>query len=259
MAESVVLVDRPAPHVARLLINRPAKRNAIDHAVRTGLMEELTKVLDDATIRAVVFGGVGGVFSAGGDLPSMLDLDEEQARERMRHIHALCRLVANARIPVVSAIEGIGAGGAIGLALLGDRIIVGEGTTILFPFLGLGLTPDWGQLLTLPRRVGLSAAFRLLTSGTPVTGPEALRLQLADTLAADSDVMGTAVAQAAALALLPREAMARMTARLKKPSGSLEEELEREENDQAVCLRSAEFAEGYGAFIAKRPPDFTGV
>lgn len=256
MSGPVVLVDRPAPHVARLLINRPDKRNAIDFDVRQQLTEALAALLGDGTVRAIVFGGAQGVFSAGGDVPSMVGLSEAQARERMRHIHRLCQLIAEAGVPVVSAIEGIGAGAAVGLALMGDRIVVGEGTRILFPFLKLGLVPDWGQLLTLPRRVGLPVARRILTEGVPVSGNEAHRIGLADTLVADAQVMATAVAQAAELALLPREAFARMKARLNHPSTSLAEELAREENDQAVCLLGDDFVEGHDAYVNKRAADF---
>jgi enoyl-CoA hydratase/carnithine racemase len=259
MSAAVVLVDRPAPHVARLLINRPDKRNAIDHGVRQQLTEALGALLGDATVRAIVFGGVQGVFSAGGDVPSMVGLSEAQARERMQHIHVLCRLIAGAGVPVVSAIEGVGAGAAVGLALMGDRIVVGEGTKILFPFLRLGLVPDWGQLLTLPRRVGLPVARRILTGGAPVSGAEAHRIGLADTLVADAQVMATAVAQAGELALLPREAFSRMKARLNHPSSSLAEELAREETDQAVCLLGDEFVEGHDAYVNKRAADFVAL
>lgn len=254
--ESVVLLDHPVPGVARLRINRPDKRNAIDHAVRQALTDALGSLADDGSARALVFGGVGGVFSAGGDLPSMAGLDEAQARARMRHIAVLCRTVAGLRLPVVSAVEGFGAGAAVGLALLGDRIVVGEGTRILFPFLRLGLVPDWGQLLTLPRRVGLPMARRILASDHALPGAEALRIGLADTLVPDSEVMAEAVRQAQALAALPTEAFARMKARLNAPSSSLDEELTREEDDQAHCLRSDDFREGFAAFGDKRAPDF---
>ena len=252
----VVLIDRPQANVVRLLINRPDKRNAIDHDVRQQLTDALTTALGDNSIRAVVLGGVAGVFSAGGDLPSMVGLSESQARARMGHIHALCRAVAKLGVPLVSAIEGIGAGAAVGLALLGDGIIVGERTQILFPFLKLGLVPDWGQLLTLPRRVGLPQARRILTTGKSVSGPEALRIGLADMLVADDQVMDTAISLAADLAQLPSQAFARMKARLNNVSSSLAGELEREMSDQTVCLLSDDFAEGYDAFKNKRAPDF---
>lgn len=255
---SVVLIDRPAPHVLRLLINRPDKRNAIDHDVRQALVDALTVLAGDGQTRALVLGGVGGAFSAGGDLPSMVDLSEAEARTRMQHVHALCSLVAGTGVPVVSAVEGFAAGAAVGLALLGDHIVVGDGAKLLFPFLKLGLTPDWGQLLTLPRRIGLVATRRVLTAGVAVTGPEALRIGLADTLVADAEVMAAAVKRASELALLPLDALARMKDRLNRVSGSLAEELSREENDQVVCLLSDDFREGYDAFMNKRTADFIG-
>lgn len=252
----VVLFDRPAPRVARLLIDRPDKRNAIDRDVRQTLLDAIAPLAADKQTRALVLGGAGGMFSAGGDLPSMVGLDDAGARERMRHVHALVRLVASLRVPVVSAVEGFAAGAAVGLALLGDRIVVGESTRLLFPFLSLGLTPDWGQAWSLPRRVGVAVAQRLFTDGVAVGGAEALRIGLADTLVPDADVMNEAIRQAEALARLPQDAFARTKARLAEPAVSLAEELAREELDQAACLTSADFAEGHDAFASKRAPDF---
>jgi enoyl-CoA hydratase/carnithine racemase len=254
-----VLVDRPAPHVARLLINRPDKRNAIDLAVRQALTNEIENLLGDTSVRALVFGGVGGVFSAGGDLPSMIGITQEQARERMEHVAKLCRLVANAHVPVVTVVEGFGAGAAVGLALLGDYIVVAEHSKILFPFLKLGLVPDWGQMLTLPRRVGQAKARQILTSGTPLSGEQSLAAGLADEMAADADAMAVGVAKASEWAKLPADAFARFKARLNHPSASLDDELVREVNDQSVCLLGPEFREGFAAFSEKRTANFLAI
>lgn len=258
-SEKVVLVDWPAPHVARLLINRPDKRNAINFDVREQLTQRLIELQSDRNTRALVIGGVGGVFSAGGDVPSMQGLTEVQARERMQHIHVLCRLVAGTRVPVVSAMEGIAAGAVVGLALLGDVIVGGPGTRVMFPFLRLGLVPDWGQLLTLPRRVGIGPARRMLSSGQTLGGEEAQRLGLLDVLVPDEQIMDEAVREASKLARLPLDAFSRMKQRLNEVSGSLSEELVREESDQAVCLLGDEFVEGYAAFSEKRAPNFLGA
>ncbi len=254
--EQEVLVDHPAPYVARLLINRPTKRNAIDFNVRELMTNHMRRLMAEPSTRALVIGGVGGQFSAGGDVSSMQGLDEGQARARMQHIHELCRLVAGSRLPIVSAMEGVAAGAVVGLALLGDHIVGGPGTRAMFPFLQLGLAPDWGQLLTLPRKVGIGNARRILTSGDAVGGEEAFRIGLLDELVPDSVVMEAAVRKASQLASLPQEAFSRMKQRLNNVSGSLAEELAREESDQAVCLLSDDFAEGHAAFREKRKPDF---
>jgi 2-(1,2-epoxy-1,2-dihydrophenyl)acetyl-CoA isomerase len=174
----------------------------------------------------------------------------------MRHIARLCRLVADVEMPVVTAMQGFCAGACVGLALLGDHIVVGPSTRILFPFMRLGLVPDWGLPHTLPQRIGLPAARRLLTSRDAVLGARALELGLADELAEDAQVMTAAVNRAALLAALPAAAFSRLKRRLRLRSRSLEEELEREENDQSELLLGEDFREGYAAFVDKREPDF---
>lgn len=257
MAEQVVLRDEPRPGVIRLLINRPDKRNAIDFSVREALINQLRDIKNVPHVRALVCGGVGGIFSAGGDVPSMAGLSEEQARARMIHIHQLCLQLAALPIPVVSALEGVGAGAAVGLALLGDHIVVGPGSKLLFPFMKLGLTPDWGTLRTLPARIGLTRARRLLTLGEVVRGEEAVAIGLADEYA--DDIMHAAVVQADKMACLPQEAFARMKRRLNEPATDLRAELEKEESDQTTLLLGPNFREGFQAFMQRRDPDFSMI
>jgi 2-(1,2-epoxy-1,2-dihydrophenyl)acetyl-CoA isomerase len=249
-------IDRAAPGVMRVLIDRPDKRNAIDFDVREQLIDALGRLLGDADVRALVLGGTGGHFSAGGDLPSMVGLSSADAHKRMQHIARLCRLMHGATIPVVTAMEGVAAGACIGLALLGDWIVAGEGAKILLPFMKLGLVPDWGMQHTLPQRVGLPAARRLFMVDKPISAREALQAGLVDDLAADGDVMPVAVGQAERFAALPQEAFSRLKARLNRPASSLDQDLAREEEDQASLLLGADFREGYAAFVEKRNPDF---
>jgi 2-(1,2-epoxy-1,2-dihydrophenyl)acetyl-CoA isomerase len=125
--------------------------------------------------------------------------------------------------------------------------------------LNLGLIPDWVLLHTLPRRVGLPAARRLLVSGDTWSGVDAERLALADEVVSDTLVMGTTVRRAAELAALPRAAFARMKRRLAFPAMTLDEDLKREEDDQTALLLGADFREGYAAFQEKRAADFLGT
>jgi 2-(1,2-epoxy-1,2-dihydrophenyl)acetyl-CoA isomerase len=249
-------IDRPAQGILRIRIDRPEKRNAVDAQVRAALLEALTTARNDPDCAALVLGGVGGMFSAGGDLPSMVGMSEAQARARMQEGHQLCRLLAGMPVPVVSAAEGFCAGAAVGLALLGDHIVAGRDTRFLFPFLSLGLVPDWGLLRTLPARIGIGAARRILFGGRPLSGEEALRIGVADEYVDEGDVMAIAVDRAVRLARLSPQAFARMKRRLLHPCGALEEDLRREEEDQTCLLLSADFHEGYSAFVEKRAPRF---
>lgn len=253
-----ILIDDPVPGVRRLLINRPEKRNAINHDVRQSLIDALTEAREQAACHAIVLGGVGGMFSAGGDIATMANLDESDARERMKHIHELCRLLGQFPMPVISAVEGICAGAGVGLALLGDVVLTGTKTQFLFPFLRLGLTPDWGLLRTLPARVGVAEAKRMLTRGQYISAEEAVAAGLADECVC-LNVMDSAVSLARRMSLLPRNAFSRMKNRLDHPAASLAEELQREEDDQAVLLLGADFREGFAAFAEKREPQFTST
>jgi len=256
---TVLKIDRPAPGVVRLLINRPQKRNAVDQETRTALVDALEATQADADCRAIVLGGVDHVFSAGGDLPSMLGQSEQQARERMRHGHRACRLIANSRVPVVAAAEGFCAGAVIGLALLSDAVIAGRDTRFLFPFLRLGLVPDWGLLRSLPMRIGVPAARRIFTSARAVSGEEAYRIGLVDEFVDGGDVMLASVERAAALASLSPRAYERMKRALLQPSPGFEADLRREEDDQTAMFLGGDFPEGYAAFTEKRDPVFTAL
>lgn len=228
---SVVIVDTPTPGICRLLINRPKKRNAIDFDVREEMTQALLAIKSDSSVRALVVGGVEGVFSAGGDLDSMGGLNETEARARMQHIHTLCKIIANFPIPVISAVEGFCAGAAVGMSLLSDYIIVGKSSKIIFPFMGLGLVPDWGAMLTLPKRVGVARARQLMTAGKVSSGEYCFDIGLADEYVGEESVMARAIERATTMAELPQQAFARFKSRLNFPSSTLETELQREEDD----------------------------
>lgn len=255
---SPILVDRPADHVCRILINRPEKLNAVNFDVREALLHALPAITEDPRNRAIVLGGTGGNLSAGGDVPSMEGLSEAAARERLQHIHRLCRIVWNTDVPIVTAAEGIAAGGAVGLALLGDYIIVGHSTKIMVPFLKLGLVPDWGMMRSLPLRVGLPQARRLILETATVEGERAVEIGLADRMFEDTAVMPAAIEQAVKLSRLPRGAVAMLKARLRQQP-DFEQDLANEERDQVRGLTSDEFEEGFRAYTDKRKADFISL
>jgi 2-(1,2-epoxy-1,2-dihydrophenyl)acetyl-CoA isomerase len=252
---TALLTDTPAPGVRRLLINRPEARNAIDAEVRELLAAALEDAARDDDVRALLIGGAGGMFCAGGDLPSLVGLEPELAAARMAQGHAIVRRLWTFPKPVVSAIERFAIGAGAGLALLADRIVMDETARLVFPFLKLGLVPDWGLMATLPWRTGMAAAARLLGDAAELDGKAALAAGAVDEVAAADRLMALAIARAAALAELPLAAFARMKAGLR--SIDLTPALDHELAAQVACLGGAEFAEGYAAFREKRAPSFS--
>ncbi len=247
--------DIPTQGVMRIRIDRPDARNAINAEVREALHAALLVARDDPAVRALVIGGMGGVFSAGGDLPSLIGLDEAAAFARLRDGHRVVSLLWGFPKPVVAAVERFAVGAGAGLALLSDEIVIGEGALLSLPFVKLGLVLDWGLSGTLPRRVGADAATRLYADAAALKGGAARDLGLADRLVADDAVMDTAVQRAEKLALVPPEAFAKTKGR-QRGDAETALQLEREAREQAACIVSTEFAEGYAAMREKRDPRF---
>lgn len=253
---AVINVQRRDDGVARIAINRPDKRNALNDDVRNALIAELPKLLGDAAVHAVVLTGEGGHFCAGGDIASMEKLDAPQARARMKANHQIVRLIAEAEKPVVTAIEGFAVGAGAGLAMLGDTAVIGQSGTIGFPFFKVGLIPDYGILHTLPRRAGGAKARQILLYARMVKAPDAVKLGLADEMVPDGSAEEVAVERALELAEMPPFAFAVAKRQLGLWPGSLDAALEMEALAQAGCFGAGEFREGFSAFMEKRPPVF---
>ena len=249
-----IRIDEPRPGVRRILIDRPEARNAIDGETRAALIGAVADARGDEAARALLLGGANGLFSAGGDLPSLVGLERAAALARLQHGHELVTALWEFPKPAVVAVERFAVGAAAGLALLADEIIVGRSAQFTFPFLRLGLVPDWGLMGSLKLRVGWAQAIRLLRDSAAVKGERALAVGLADRLVEDEAVMAEAIAAAEALAKLPSEAFATMKRLIRGDAATLR--LAEEAAAQAERIVSDEFAEGYAAFREKREPRF---
>lgn len=256
---SRVIVDHPADHVVRVTINRPEAKNAIDQETRHALIETLGTVLADESHRALLLRGAEGMFCAGGDLVSMRGMTEEESLARMQNGHELVSLVWNAKIPVVAAVEKYAVGAGAGLALLSDYIVAGETAFMSFPFLQLGLVPDWASTQMLIRRTGWGKTRQLILNKARPRGEELLRLGIADEVVSDADVGDVALAKASEFALFPRLAFRLFKQRMQAFPEAFEDALTAEANDQTACFISDEFDEGLSAVMEKRAADFIAV
>lgn len=255
-ATPLVSAETSAQGVARIALNRPEKRNALNPELRGALIEAVGAALAESSVRALVLSGEGEHFCAGGDIESLAGLDAEAARARMQNNHRLVRLLAQAEKPVVAAVEGYAVGAGAGLALLADTIVLAEGGTIGFPFFRVGLTPDYGILHTLPRRVGPAQARQILLYARMLTGADAQAMGLADELVGDGETGAKAHELALELAAMPPHAFGLAKRHLAMAPQSLEATLEMEAMAQSLCLTGDEFAEGHSAFLEKRAPKF---
>lgn len=247
------------PGVLQLSIDVPATRNALSSpGVLEGLLAGLGELERDATLRCAILTGAGGCFSAGGDLRQLAAQSEDQTRALMQANAGLYRRIATIDKPVIAAVDGPAFGAGLGLALCCDLVLAGASARFCCAFVRVGAMPDAGLFWSLPARVGVARARRLMLFGEELGGAEALAMGLVDEYAADASAAQSALAWAERLAAGPPLAQARIKAGLRRFPMSLDEALDWQVEQGPRIFASRDFKEGAGAFFEKRKPTFRG-
>ena len=165
--------------ILHLTLNVAGKKNALTDTLRAELRGAIAEAQDDTGVRALVIAGAGGAFCSGGDISAMTG-DPDVARRRMSILHDVVRMLISGKKPAVAAVTGPAFGAGFSLALCCDQVIADDTARFCASFARVGLPPDLALSWTLPRRVGESAARRLLLSARMVEAEEALALGLVD-------------------------------------------------------------------------------
>ncbi|MNY07313.1 1,2-epoxyphenylacetyl-CoA isomerase [compost metagenome] len=161
--------------------------------------------------------------------------------------------------PIVGAVNGVAAGAGMSLALACDLRLCADNASFIEVFVRIGLVPDAGSTWLLPRLVGLAKAFELAALGDKVDAGEALRLGLVNRVVAADQLETEAQALASRLSEAPTKAIGLMKRAFERAfDHDLADQLDYEAHLQEVAGRTRDFEEGVGAFLAKRPPAFTG-
>lgn len=193
--------------VTILTMSRPERRNALGTESMKALSAALTAADRDDGVGAIVLTGSAPAFCAGSDLKELGGLSIPAMCDHEAETAAVARRIAHLSKPVVAAVEGYALGGGFILAISCDVVVTAQDARWNLPEVKIGWLPPWG-LGALIARVGPVKA-RLLTWGAePVDGAEALRLGVADVATEPGGALARATELAAALAALPREAVA---------------------------------------------------
>lgn len=237
--------------VAAVTIARPEKHNAFNQLIRVRLAGLLETLAGDPAVDAIVIAGQGKHFSVGGDIAGFAQAANADLDEILSAAHRCIKAIRNADKPVIAAVEGYAAGGAAGLILACDAVVVAHDAKIAFPFLKIGLVPDWGCVPLLRAKVGDGQARRLLLGAAAISGQEAVAAGVADELAET----GAALIQARRLAQawldFPGEAWSRTKAMINAESMGLDAALAFEARQQAACFQSAAFKRALQKFLTK--------
>jgi 2-(1,2-epoxy-1,2-dihydrophenyl)acetyl-CoA isomerase len=251
-------------NVAVMTLNRPAAYNTINIELGRDFSQAIRECWEDDDIRAIVLTGAGRAFSGGGDIKFFVSEIESgrisQSIEKMLPVwHGTIELLREIPKPVVAALNGVVAGGGLGIALACDFRIASPDIDFYTAFLGIGANPDSSSSYFLPRFVGMGRATELFMRNTPVTAEEALGLGLVNAVVDKEGVMDESMSLAAELSKGPTQAFGRTKQLLNQSlSSSLKEHLHNEARLITISASRPDFGEGVQAFVEKRTPKFIG-
>ncbi|WP_432543373.1 enoyl-CoA hydratase/isomerase family protein [Kineococcus sp. SYSU DK002] len=251
--------------LAHLVVSRPHKRNALDPAAAADLSSALgglEEAVAAGRVRAAVVTGQGSAFCAGRDITGVDPAAEDPGRVLADVFNPLVQRLADLPVPTVAAVEGPALGVGLGLALACDLVVAAEDARFGSPFARLGAVLDSGAHLLLAERIGRPRTLELVYTGRLLTGVEAHAWGLVTATAAPGRALAEADALARTLADGPTLAFAaskRLLGRLRDEGLDLAAVLAAEADAQRAAGSSADYAEGFAAFQAKRAPRFTGA
>src|SRR6185369_8403576 len=161
--------------VARIRLNRPEKRNALNQALIAALKDSLKKANENSDVRVIIISGEGRDFCSGADLAALQQIAEGSLAENTddaRSLMELFTLIRRVSVPVVAAVRGKALAGGCGLASACDIVLASANAQFGYPEVNLGFVPAMVMAI-LRRNVSEKRAFELTTRGVQVGAEEA--------------------------------------------------------------------------------------
>jgi 2-(1,2-epoxy-1,2-dihydrophenyl)acetyl-CoA isomerase len=246
--------------VARIVINRPERKNALANDMRAELSAAFEMANRDDDVRAVILTGAGDTFCAGADVSKMVPRDVKGSRNNLQqNAHVLIRNLYNIEKPVIAAVRGSTVGIGLSMMLACDMVIASETSRFSCIFTRRGLAPDSGAAFFLSRVIGLARARELVFTARFFTAQEAASMDLITRVVPDDQLEAASGELALTLAAQPTYALAMAKKMFQfSLSPSLDQFLEFEAMIQPQIHQTKDFREGIDSFKEKRPPVFIG-
>jgi 2-(1,2-epoxy-1,2-dihydrophenyl)acetyl-CoA isomerase len=247
--------------VATITLARPEAGNAMSWDLIDGFTTTVGRVAADPATRAFLIRCEGNNFCVGGDIRAFADEADPAAfiGRLATRLHEGLVVLAEHPAPVVIAAQGASAGAGLSLVASGDIVLAARSASFSMAYTGIGLTADGGATWLLPRIIGLRRTQELAYLGRRLDAEEAERFGLVTRLVDDDKLAEEAAMVASRIAAGPTAAFGGVK-RLLAAGGttSLSEQLDAEAIAIERAMASADAAEGVAAFLARRPPAFTG-
>jgi enoyl-CoA hydratase/carnithine racemase len=248
------VIATTAGRVARIALARPEKKNALTGEMYAQLTAALLAAGCDPQVRVVLLQGSRECFTAGNDVSDFLKREPDETSP----VFGLFQVLPALEKPVVAAVAGPAVGIGTTLLLHCDLVFAAADARLQLPFVPLGIVPEFGSTLLLPRLSGYQRAAKLLLLGQPFTAQEAFEAGIVTEVVSKETLFEKAEAAAAMLAALPPESL-KLTKRLMKQGSAKELEARIAEEGRMLIerLASPEAKEAMSAFLEKRKADFS--
>jgi 2-(1,2-epoxy-1,2-dihydrophenyl)acetyl-CoA isomerase len=257
MYETLLVETRDGVRV--ITLNRPDVLNAISAQLGTELLEALREADRASDVRCVLLTGAGRGFCAGADLREQTPGQTSVGDLLRTRYNGIVLRMRTMEKPVIAAVNGVAAGAGCNLALAADLRVASDRASFIEAFSRVGLIPDSGGTWLLPRLVGTGRALEMMFFADPVDAAAAERLGLVNRVVSHDDLMPRALEWAARLAAGPTRAYGLIKRGVNQAvSVALADSLEYEAQLQEIASRTEDHREGVAAFLAKRPPAYSG-
>ncbi|KQZ12830.1 MULTISPECIES: crotonase/enoyl-CoA hydratase family protein [unclassified Mesorhizobium] len=248
MTDHVVVERRGAVQIIRM--NRPDKKNALTSAMYAAMSAALKQGDADSSVRAHVFLGVPGAFSAGNDIADFITMATGGQGGGEVWDFLIC--LATAQKPMVSGVDGIAVGIGTTLNLHCDLTFATPRTVFRTPFVDLGLVPEAGSSLIAPQILGRQAAFALLALGEGFSAERAKAAGLIHEVVEEAELENATLAAAETIAAKPPQAMKIARDLMRGPTDALVARIRQEADHFRERLTSDEARAALMAFMSRK-------
>jgi enoyl-CoA hydratase/carnithine racemase len=243
--------------VATITLNRPAKLNAVTKQMSADLLAIVSRLDGDDAVRVAILTGAGPrAFCVGSDVG---EVDESPDPWEFRNRRDYCDALRAIRKPIIAAVNGYAYGGGLELALSCDIRLASTAASFAAAEIKLGWIGGGGVSALLSASVAASDAALMLLTGDPIDAIEAARISLVSQIHPPDELRPAALQLARTIASRPPiAAQAAKANLLAARSMGVAAAIQYEREMQAICMATADAAEGRRAFAEKRPARFIG-
>lgn len=242
--------------ITSIAINRSEKKNALTLDMYQKMADAINASAADSAVKVILLSGVGENFTAGNDLADFLsnpNLSEESS------VYQFLQAIITCPLPIIAAVQGFAIGIGATMLLHCEQVFADTSARFVYPFINLGLVPEAGSSLLLPKLIGYQKAAHLLLSGDAISAVDAEKAGIVAQLITEGAVYDEAYAYAGRLAKKPRATLIKVKALLRADDQPLQERVERELELFTQSLNSPEAKEAMTAFMEKRAPNFDNL